>query len=91
VQRTRGYDPEYYTALRALEGQCHRRYAARSVYLNENDDKRNLNVNQDDNDWRDRWSFAAVRNSLHQPLVLTRGFVYELFLPTAEHSASFDE
>lgn len=28
-------------------------------------DERNVNVNRNDNDWNDNWSFAGVRNSLH--------------------------
>jgi hypothetical protein len=28
-------------------------------------DKRNVNVNRNDNDWNDNWWFAGLRNSLH--------------------------
>ncbi len=32
-----------------------------------NDDKRNVNVNRNNNDWNDNWWFGGVRNFLHFP------------------------
>lgn len=34
-------------------------------YLNENSQKRNLNLNYWDDEWNANYRFAAVRNSLH--------------------------
>ena len=41
--------------------------AYRTFYATFNrwNDERNVNVNRNDNDWNDAWSFAGVRNSLH--------------------------
>ena len=45
----------YATTWKDKKGRYH------SLYLNERDDERPLLVFQADGDWRDRWSFAAVR------------------------------
>lgn len=42
-------------------GVSHTCYAT----FNRWNDERNVNVNRNDNDWNDNWSFAGVRNSLH--------------------------
>ena len=43
------------------DGVSHDYYAA----FNRWNDERNVNVNRNDNDWNDNWSFGGVRNSLH--------------------------
>ena len=35
--------------------------------FNRNDDKRNVNVNRNDNDWNDNWWFGGVRKSFYSP------------------------
>jgi len=41
-----------------------------NIAFNRNDDKRNVNVNRNNNDWNDNWWFGGVRKSLQAPPAL---------------------
>lgn len=53
-----------------------------SATFNRWNDERNVNVNRNDNDWNDNWSFAGRRNypSLRTPALL-RAFGFTRYLP----------
>jgi hypothetical protein len=59
-------------------------------YLDENDRKRNLNLNIREREWRDNWLFAAVPQ-LAVRLALSAGLLifYQLLLPTPKLSTNF--
>lgn len=60
----------------AFYGWWHGRHSIQFATFNRwNDDKRNVNVNRNDNDWNDNWWFAGLRNSLHFNTPQLRGVV----------------
>ncbi len=70
-----------------IDGTAHKCY----VTFNRWNDERNVNVNRNDNDWNDNWSFAGVPK-LSSFLLLRGGVLLpQLSLPTAEHLADLVE
>lgn len=94
--------------MRVFAGQCHRWCSVHSdgsswvdpnhnrnvPYLNENSQKRNLNLNDWDDEWNANYRFAAVRNSLLDtatPALRSGSFCCELASPSTEHLSNFRE
>lgn len=60
-------------------------------YLNEDDSKRNLNLNWWNDDWNPDYRFLAVRHFHVSPALIGGSFVLQLLTPSAKHSAYFRE
>ena len=59
-------------------------------YLNEDGDRRKLNLNWFDEDWNDYYRFAGVRNFFSfLSCFCGRVLFYKLSIPTAEHLSNF--
>ncbi|CAN5115821.1 hypothetical protein BH11PAT3_BH11PAT3_2740 [soil metagenome] len=90
--RVLGYfDTKKYSTLRysrggALEDALHMCYAI----FNRNGDKREVNVNSNDNRWNRNYRFGGVRNSLLSSSLWWGSFC-KLTHPTTEHPAGFIE
>ena len=81
------YNPENSSKGGAQGGAPHICYAT----FNRWNDERNVNVNRNDNDWNDKWSFGGVPklSSFLTPLRRGRVLPVQLSLPAAEHFPDF--
>jgi len=71
-------------AFRTLSAKVSRnRYVS---YLNRNDAKRNLNLNNWQNDWSDDWGFLGAQQSRFLPRLFLGEFLYRLPPPATKHS-----
>ena len=65
----------------------------RVPYLNRNNAKRNLNLNNWDGNWNANYRFLAVRNDFNfsRGLLVRGSFVFHLFAPATKHSSYLTE